>query len=150
MAVTVLAPGLSRKLKKVLETRTDSPDLLSSLATLSTFYADNTPQARRNLRSSIEQRALAINHHFLDASLSAQQVTDRVEEFGKSSARGTGFSLFFSLFFFSRFFFLPQSTADGRFRRYRPVVGSPHTGQLAHRYIPPDTGPYCSVRQTLV
>ncbi|RRT36204.1 hypothetical protein B296_00055173 [Ensete ventricosum] len=74
MAVTVLAPGLSRKLKKVLETRTDSPDLLSSLATLSTFYADNTPQARRNLRSSIEQRALAINHHFLDASLSAQQL----------------------------------------------------------------------------
>ncbi|KAJ8468136.1 hypothetical protein OPV22_030688 [Ensete ventricosum] len=80
MAVTVLAPGLSRKLKKVLETRTDSPDLLSSLATLSTFYADNTPQARRNLRSSIEQRALAINHHFLDASLSAQQALDTVEE----------------------------------------------------------------------
>ncbi|CAD5164334.1 unnamed protein product [Musa acuminata subsp. malaccensis] len=75
MAVTALAPGLSRKLKKVLETRTDSPDLLSSLATLSTFYADNTPQARRNLKSSIEQRALAINHHFLDASLAAQQAS---------------------------------------------------------------------------
>lgn len=80
MAVTALAPGLSRKLKKVLETRTDSPDLLSSLATLSTFYADNTPQARRNLKSSIEQRALAINHHFLDASLAAQQALDTVEE----------------------------------------------------------------------
>ncbi|CAL9147014.1 unnamed protein product [Musa hybrid cultivar] len=75
MAVTALAPGLSRKLKKVLETRTDSPDLLSSLSTLSTFYADNTPQARRNLKSSIEQRALAINHHFLDASLAAQQAS---------------------------------------------------------------------------
>ncbi|CAL9106719.1 unnamed protein product [Musa textilis] len=80
MAVTALAPGLSRKLKKVLETRTDSPDLLSSLATLSTFYADNTPQARRNLKSSIEQHALAINHHFLDASLAAQQALDTVEE----------------------------------------------------------------------
>ncbi|CAL9776642.1 unnamed protein product [Musa acuminata subsp. burmannicoides] len=80
MAVTALAPGLSRKLKKVLETRTDNPDLLSSLATLSTFYADNTPQARRNLKSSIEQRALAINHHFLDASLAAQQALDTVEE----------------------------------------------------------------------
>ncbi|WOK99927.1 conserved oligomeric Golgi complex subunit 6 [Canna indica] len=80
MAVTALAPGLSRKLKKVLETRTDSPDLLASLATLSTFYADNTPQARRNLKSSIEQRSLAINHHFLHASLAAQQALDRVEE----------------------------------------------------------------------
>lgn len=69
-----LAPGLSRKLKKVLETRTDSPDLLASLAALSTFYSDNTPQARRNLKSSIEQRALSINRHFLDASLPAQQV----------------------------------------------------------------------------
>lgn len=75
MAVTALAPGLSRKLKKVLETRTDSPDLLSSLGTLSTFYSDNTPQARRNLKSSIEQRALAINHQFLDASFAAQQVS---------------------------------------------------------------------------
>jgi hypothetical protein len=33
-----LAPGVSRKLKKVLETRTDNPDLLASLGTLSTFY----------------------------------------------------------------------------------------------------------------
>ncbi|CAL9155520.1 unnamed protein product [Musa hybrid cultivar] len=87
MAVTALAPGLSRKLKKVLETRTDSPDLLSSLATLSTFYADNTPQARRNLKSSIEQRALAINHHFLDASLAAQQ----------ASISGYSLLLFFAL-----------------------------------------------------
>lgn len=73
MAVS-LAPGLSRKLKKVLETRTDSEELVASLATLSTFYTDNTPQARRNLKSSIDHRALAINHHFLQASLPAQQV----------------------------------------------------------------------------
>ncbi|KAJ0970970.1 hypothetical protein J5N97_018929 [Dioscorea zingiberensis] len=79
MAAT-LAPGLSRKLKKVLETRTDSPDLLDSLSALSTFYGDNTPQARRNLKSSIEERALAINHTFLLASLPAQQALDRVEE----------------------------------------------------------------------
>lgn len=80
MASVSLAPGLSRKLKKVLETRTDSPDLLDSLSTLSTFYTDNTPQARRNLRSSIELRSLSINHHFLLASLPAQQALDRVEE----------------------------------------------------------------------
>lgn len=69
-----LAPGLSRKLKKVLETRTDSPDLLASLNTLSTFYTDNNPQARRNLRSTIEKRALSINDEFLLAADAAQQV----------------------------------------------------------------------------
>ncbi|PIA50433.1 hypothetical protein AQUCO_01300878v1 [Aquilegia coerulea] len=79
MAVT-LAPGLSRKLKKVLESRTDSPDLLASLNTLSTFYTENTQQSRRNLRSTIEKRSLSINHEFLQASESAQQALDRVEE----------------------------------------------------------------------
>lgn len=74
-AASTLAPGVARKLKKVLETRTtDNPDVLASLATLSTFYAENTPQARRNLKSSIEQRGLSINDHFLDASLPAQMV----------------------------------------------------------------------------
>ncbi|KAJ9552581.1 hypothetical protein OSB04_016626 [Centaurea solstitialis] len=72
--------GLSRKLKKVLETRTDNPDLLASLNTLSTFYTDNTPPARRNLRSTIEKRSLSINHDFLLASDAAQQALDRVEE----------------------------------------------------------------------
>lgn len=75
-----LAPGLSRKLKKVLETRTDSPDLLSSLNTLSNFYNENTPAARRNLRSTIVKRGLSINHEFLLASDAAQQALDRVEE----------------------------------------------------------------------
>ncbi|XP_060968898.1 conserved oligomeric Golgi complex subunit 6 [Cannabis sativa] len=75
-----LAPGLSRKLKKVLEsTRTESPDLLASLNTLSSFYADNTPHSRRNLRSTIEKRSLSINHEFLQASATAQEALDRVE-----------------------------------------------------------------------
>lgn len=73
MAVS-LAPGLSRKLKKVLESRTDSPDLLASLNTLSTFYSDNSQQSRRNLRSTIEKRSLSINLEFLLASEAAQQV----------------------------------------------------------------------------
>lgn len=77
---TALAPGLSRKLKKVLETRTDTPDLLASLNTLSSFYSDNNPHARRNLRSTIEKRSLSINHEFLLASDAAQQALDRVEE----------------------------------------------------------------------
>ncbi|KAJ4744634.1 Conserved oligomeric Golgi complex subunit 6 [Rhynchospora pubera] len=80
-SASTLAPGVARKLKKVLETRTsDNPDVLASLATLSTFYTENTPQARRNLKSSIEQRGLSINDHFLDASLPAQLALDRVEK----------------------------------------------------------------------
>ncbi|GFP81526.1 conserved oligomeric golgi complex subunit 6 [Phtheirospermum japonicum] len=77
---TALAPGLSRKLKKVLETRTDTPDLLASLNTLSSFYPENTPHSRRNLRSTIEKRGLSINEEFLAASASAQQALDQVEE----------------------------------------------------------------------
>ena len=71
---TTLAPLLSRKLKKVLETRTDSPELLVSLSTLSTFYTSNSQQARRNLKSTIERRGLEINDDFLAASEEAQQV----------------------------------------------------------------------------
>lgn len=70
-----LAPGLARKLKKVLETRTDSPEMLASLETLSSFYTDNSLQARRNLRSTIEKRGLAINEQFLRASEAAQKVS---------------------------------------------------------------------------
>lgn len=72
---TALAAGLSRKLRKVLnETRTDSPELLASLEALSSFYEENTPAARRGLKSTIEHRALALNHEFLLASLPAQEV----------------------------------------------------------------------------
>jgi hypothetical protein len=45
-----LAPGLARKVKKVLETRTDAPELLDSLKALSGFFAENTPAARRGAR----------------------------------------------------------------------------------------------------
>ncbi|KAJ8555255.1 hypothetical protein K7X08_012751 [Anisodus acutangulus] len=75
-----LAPGLSRKLKKVLETRTDTPDLLASLNTLSEFYTENTPHSRRNLRSTIEKRSLSINEEFLLSSTAAQKSLDRVDE----------------------------------------------------------------------
>ncbi|BBN17538.1 conserved oligomeric Golgi complex subunit 6 [Marchantia polymorpha subsp. ruderalis] len=74
-----LAPGLNRKLRKVLETRTDSPELLASLTTLSSFYNENTLQARRNLRSTIEKRGLSINEQFLRASEAAQKALDAVD-----------------------------------------------------------------------
>jgi len=75
-----LAPGLSRKLKKVLDCRTDSPDLVASLNALSSFYDENSAHARRNLRSTIEKRALQINSEFLNAADSTQIALDRVEE----------------------------------------------------------------------
>ncbi|CAB4292704.1 unnamed protein product [Prunus armeniaca] len=80
MGTATLAPGLSRKLKKVLECRTDTPDVLASLNTLSSFYSENTPQSRRNLRSTIEKRGLSINLEFLEASQAAQEALDRVED----------------------------------------------------------------------
>eukprot|EP00250_Pteridium_aquilinum_P012241 c20594_g1_i1 orf=150-2279(+) len=76
---TALAPGLARKLKKVLDTRTDSPDLLLSLSTLSSFYTESTPQGRKNLRTTIECRGLSINEEFLHASEAAQNALDAVE-----------------------------------------------------------------------
>ena len=47
-----LAPGLARKVKKVLETRTDAPEVLDSLKALSGFFAENTPAARRGASRS--------------------------------------------------------------------------------------------------
>eukprot|EP00850_Spirogloea_muscicola_P013636 SM000093S24447 [mRNA] locus=s93:387657:397202:+ [translate_table: standard] len=79
MGSSALAAGLARKLKKVLETRTDSPELLASLGALSTFYDGNTLQARRNLRATVERRGLAINDEFLAAFDTAQTALDHVE-----------------------------------------------------------------------
>ncbi|CAM6119888.1 unnamed protein product, partial [Calypogeia fissa] len=75
-----LAPGTARRVRKVLETRTDSPELLASLITLSSFYTENSLQARRNLGSTIEKRGLAINEQFLRASEAAQKALDAVDQ----------------------------------------------------------------------
>uniref|UniRef100_A0A2N9G1L7 Conserved oligomeric Golgi complex subunit 6 n=1 Tax=Fagus sylvatica TaxID=28930 RepID=A0A2N9G1L7_FAGSY len=75
-----VATGLSRKLKKVLECRTESPNLVSSLKTLSTLYTENTPRSRRNLRYNIETCGLQINLDFLHTSDAAQKALDLVEE----------------------------------------------------------------------
>jgi hypothetical protein len=65
---------LSRKLNKVLETKTDSPDLLVALQNLSTFYGTNTSAARTNLRGEIEKRGLEINNNFLASFKEVQKV----------------------------------------------------------------------------
>ncbi|EIE27799.1 component of oligomeric golgi complex 6 [Coccomyxa subellipsoidea C-169] len=65
---TALAPGLARKVNKILATRTESPEILGALSTLSGFYEENTPVARRRLRTTIEQHGLGINEQFLAAA----------------------------------------------------------------------------------
>eukprot|EP00884_Botryococcus_braunii_P006046 jgi/Botrbrau1/15442/Bobra.43_2s0067.1 len=75
-----LAPGLARKVKKILELRTESPELLGALATLSAFYSDNSADERRRLRSSIEQRALSVNEHFLSAAEAIIKALDQVQK----------------------------------------------------------------------
>ncbi|KAJ4429443.1 hypothetical protein ANN_21612 [Periplaneta americana] len=53
---------ITRRLNKILETRLENDkDTLEALKELSTFFTENTLQSRRNLRSKIEKRSLAIN-----------------------------------------------------------------------------------------
>ncbi|CAH0546527.1 unnamed protein product [Brassicogethes aeneus] len=53
---------LSKRLNKILETRfQNDEDTMEALKQLSTFYTENTIQARRNLRSQVEKRSLEIN-----------------------------------------------------------------------------------------
>lgn len=57
---------LSRKLNKILENSLDNDkETLEALEVLSGFLEKNTLQARRNLRSDLEQRSLALNESFL-------------------------------------------------------------------------------------
>ncbi|EFJ50082.1 component of oligomeric golgi complex 6 [Volvox carteri f. nagariensis] len=79
LSAAPLAPGLARKVKKVLDIKTDSPELLSSLQTLSSFYTENTPAARRGLRTTIEKRGLAINERFIGAAESVIKALDEVQ-----------------------------------------------------------------------
>jgi len=59
---------LTRKLKKILDTRLDNDkELVDVLKTVSTFFTENNIQSRRSLRSDIERRILTINEEFVDA-----------------------------------------------------------------------------------
>lgn len=57
-----------------MDTRTEAPEVVGSLATLSGFYADNSPAARRRLRSTIEHQGVAVNEEFLAAAQTVLQV----------------------------------------------------------------------------
>ena len=53
---------------QILETKTESPELLSAFATLSSFYTENTPSERRRLRSTVERHGLNISSKLLEAA----------------------------------------------------------------------------------
>jgi len=56
---------LSRKLKKILNTRLDNDkELVDALKALSSFFGENTLRARRNLRGDVEKRSLEISEQF--------------------------------------------------------------------------------------
>lgn len=88
---------LSKRLNKVLETRLENDQVknatgsiscnfifsycqqtLEALKQLSTFYTENTLQARRNLRSQIEKRSLDINENFIAAFREVKEAFDGV------------------------------------------------------------------------
>ncbi|GAX74715.1 hypothetical protein CEUSTIGMA_g2163.t1 [Chlamydomonas eustigma] len=79
MAASNLAPGLTRKVKKILEIKTEGQDVISALSTLSSFYEENSQTARRSLRSTIEKRGLSIHEQFLISAEAAIQSLDTVQ-----------------------------------------------------------------------
>ena len=60
--------------RQILATRTESQELVGALSTLSTFYEENTPVARRRLRTTIEQHGLSITEQFTAAAKAIIQV----------------------------------------------------------------------------
>lgn len=79
MTTTAVPSGLARKIKKILDTRTEAPEFLTALGTLGRFYHDNSPQERRKLRSTIEAQGLSINQDFLKSAGSVCSALDTVD-----------------------------------------------------------------------
>ncbi|XP_055531100.1 conserved oligomeric Golgi complex subunit 6 [Wyeomyia smithii] len=70
---------IQKRINKILETRIDSDrETLDALTDLSEFYTENSIQSRRNLRSQIERRSLAINENFLGAFREVKQALDGI------------------------------------------------------------------------
>ncbi|RRT72446.1 hypothetical protein B296_00015032 [Ensete ventricosum] len=69
------------------------------------------------------------------------RATNRASDLQATDRAARGIFLLFSFFsLFSFFLFLPQSTADGRLRRYRPIASDLRTGQLVDWYVLLGTG----------
>ena len=82
---------LDKKLKKVLELRTDTPVMLEALDCISEFWTDNTLEARRGLRHELEHENLVLSNKFIESFSPLQariQEVDRVvDKLDKSNLR---------------------------------------------------------------
>lgn len=61
--------ALEKKINKVLEMKTDTPEMMKALGSLSSFYGPrgNTLEARRSLRADLEKRNLRLVREFIDS-----------------------------------------------------------------------------------
>uniref|UniRef100_A0A673T1C4 Conserved oligomeric Golgi complex subunit 6 n=1 Tax=Suricata suricatta TaxID=37032 RepID=A0A673T1C4_SURSU len=72
---------LSRKLRKILETRLDNDkEMLEALRALSTFFVENSLRTRRNLRGDIERRSLSINEEFVKIFKEVKEELESINE----------------------------------------------------------------------
>nr|XP_020732829.1 conserved oligomeric Golgi complex subunit 6 isoform X3 [Odocoileus virginianus texanus] len=72
---------LSRKLRKILDTRLDNDkEMLEALKALSTFFVENSLRTRRNLRGDIERRSLAINEEFVSIFKEVKEELESIHE----------------------------------------------------------------------
>ena len=73
----------------MFDARTDSPEILGSLGTLSTFYTDNTAAERRRLRATVEKQGRNINEQFLAAAEEVMQASNDGCRHGLNSSYGS-------------------------------------------------------------
>lgn len=71
---------MKRGWEQVLETRTDTPDMVAALSSLSEFYHENHPKARQHLRAAIDERSVEINELMLEEANRVLEDLDLVED----------------------------------------------------------------------
>lgn len=70
---------LNQKLGKILDLRLESDkETLEALRSLSTIFVENNIRTRRNLRSDIEKKNLAVNEEFVQAFREVKEVLDKM------------------------------------------------------------------------
>ncbi|KAK2077228.1 hypothetical protein QBZ16_004862 [Prototheca wickerhamii] len=154
MAATAAAPGISRKLKKILETRTDGPELRTCLEALSSIYPENTVAARRALRSTIDDQALEQALDFLSGldgvvaaldgvqrDLDALSATCRAAQDRVGERRASGAALL------AEHSAVQRQLAASRARGLRPEQLAALAGAGASDAAPPDAAFFEALRQ---
>ncbi|CAH1395064.1 unnamed protein product [Nezara viridula] len=72
---------ISKKVSKILDSRIENDkEALTALKELSNYFPENSIQARRNLRSTIEKRSLGINEGFLNEFRKIKENLDLIYE----------------------------------------------------------------------